>query len=286
MKQLFGLLLLILLCHSVQSNAQKLPVKIGLNTSYDNDSLGFANGYDYIEENTRKLFYVPDSVFQKHLANLRKTKLPVNTTNVFLPNTIMLIGPNVNAKWVVGYVDTIFKRAQQAGVNIIVLGSSGSRRLPEGYSRNKAISEFVYIGRKMAEVAKKYKITIAMESLNRTEDNFITTLEFANELVNLINHPNFKLTADIYHMLMEYEPADVIIKAGKNLVHCHIAEREKRAAPGTYNENFLPYFQALKKINYKGRISLECRWDNMTQQAPSALAYLKTQLNQAYNIKP
>jgi sugar phosphate isomerase/epimerase len=282
MKKRLCLLFVLILGVAVQSNAQKLPVRIGINTSIDADSLLTATGYDYIEENTRKMFYVSEDVFQQNLKKLKKTKKPVFVANSFLPPSIMLIGPHVNEAWVVGYVDTVFSRAQKAGLSIIVLGSSGSRRLPDGYSRDKAIEEFVYIGRKMAEVAKKYKITIAMESLNQSEDNFITTLSFANELANRINHPNFKLTADMYHMLTENEPADVILKAGKNIVHCHIAEKEGRAVPGTHQEDFVPYFKALKQIKYKGGISLECRWKDMPAQALAARQYLVNQLNQAY----
>ncbi|UYQ94002.1 sugar phosphate isomerase/epimerase [Chitinophaga horti] len=286
MKKTLYLVTFLLIASVVQSNAQKLPIRIGVNTSMDNDSLLAATGYDYIEENTRKLFHMSDSAFAKNLAKLKKTRRPVKAANSFLPPGLMLIGPHVNEAWVVGYVDTVFRHAKQAGVNIIVLGSSASRRLPEGYDRNKAIEEFVYIGRKMAEVAKKHDITIAMESLNKTEDNFITTLAFANELATRINHKNFKLTADIYHMLMENESPESIINARKNLVHCHIAEKEGRAVPGTNQENFVPYFEALKEINYKGLLSIECRWKDLPTQALAAREYLVTQLNQAYNTKP
>lgn len=286
MKAPLSLLFLLLFIATVQSNAQKAPVKIGVNTSYSNDSVLAAAGYEYIEESTQKLFTGSDSAFRSQLAAVKKTKLPVKVTNVFFPGSIKLTGPNVNEAVVLNYVDSVMKRAKIAGVKIIVLGSSGSRKLPEGFSREEAIRQFVDIGRKMAVVAKKHDVVIAMENLNTLEDNFITTLAFANNIVNQIGHPNFKLTADMYHMLMEYEPAEEIVKAAKNLVHCHIAERENRAAPGVNKENFRPYFEALKKIGYKGMISLECRWDNMRAQAKPAHDYLLGQLNEAYNIKP
>jgi hydroxypyruvate isomerase len=66
------------------------------------------------------------------------------------------------------------------------------------------------------------------------------------------------------------------------LVHCDLAEKEKRSPPGVNEENFVPYLQALKKVNYKGKIILECQWTNLTEQGKPALKYLQKQLAEAY----
>jgi hydroxypyruvate isomerase len=75
----------------------------------------------------------------------------------------------------------------------------------------------------MAVVAKKHTITIAIESLNSTETNFLNTLEDAADVVKSVNHPNFRLNADIYHMLKENEPPQHIIDAAKFIVYAEIA---------------------------------------------------------------
>jgi sugar phosphate isomerase/epimerase len=172
------------------------------------------------------------------------------------------------------------RRCKEADVKIIVLGSGGSRKLPDGYDSVKASKEFIALVRKMAKVAKKYDRIIAIENLNHTETNFVLTLAEAIKYVKAVNHPNFRLTADIYHMLMENEPGSVIEQAKGLLVHAHIAEKEERAYPGKRGVDFRPYFSAMKKIGYKGRIMMECRFTDFDKQVGPAKIYLDQQLTE------
>ena len=142
--------------------------------------------------------------------------------------------------------------------------------------------EFVDVVRKMAGIAKRYDITIAMENLNRGETNFGNSLAEVVGLVREVNHPRFRATADIYHMLREEEPPGSIVQAGKYLVHCHIAENRDRARPGKNGEDFRPYFKAMWSIGYKGLIMMECGWTDPATEAGPALAYLQGQLDEAY----
>lgn len=268
----------------MQSNAQGLP-QIGVATSFDNDSLLSSAGYVYIEESARKLLApaVPDSTYRRQLARLKAMKLEVRSCNLFLPGTIRLIGPGATPeKEILGYVDTLMFRAREAGIKLIVFGSAGSRKLLDGMDREKSFHELVAISRKMAQVAAKYDRIIAIENLNSTEDNFLTTLEMVTRVVKTVDHPNFRITADIYHMKKESEDPEHIVKAAPWLVHCHIAEKEGRRAPGTQPDDFRPYFAALKKAGYKGRITIECSWKNMKEECKPALGYLQQQLKEAY----
>ncbi|WP_176842386.1 sugar phosphate isomerase/epimerase family protein [Chitinophaga filiformis] len=261
----------------------KVPL-VGVATSRTNDSLLHAAGYDYIEENVQKLLSpaIPEDTFRLHLAQLQKMQCKVQACNVFFPGEIRLTGNNVNEQQVLTYVDGVMARAKQAGISVIVLGSGGSRKLPENYNKDTATLQFINLCRKMAVVAGKYDRVIAIENLNSTETNFVNTLAEADAIVTAVHHPNFKLTADIYHMLKEHESPDMIKKARKNLVHCHIAEREKRTAPGSTGNDVAPYITALASIQYTGRISLECRWENMATQGKPTLDYMRNQIKMAY----
>ncbi|MGE7777078.1 sugar phosphate isomerase/epimerase family protein [Chitinophaga sp. NPDC101104] len=269
----------------MQSNAQKrgLP-KIGVATSMENDSLLAAAGFAHIEEGARKLFApsVPDTAYHRFLGRIRAMKLDLVTCNLFLPGTIRLTGREANEKEILGYVDTLMQRAREAGVKIIVFGSAGARKLQEGQDSATALRELIAISRKMADVAKKYDRIIAMENLNKSEDNFINSLSIVTHIAQAVNHPNFRVTVDIYHMLREGEDPASILAAAPYLVHCHIAEKEGRRAPGTAGQDFRPYLAMLKKAGYKGRITMECGWKNMPEECRPALAYLTQQLNEAY----
>lgn len=284
MKNCSGLIFLALFLCVLQSNAQVKVPMVGVATSRTNDSLLHADGYDYIEENVQKLLSpaIPEDTFRLHLAQLQKMQCKVQVCNVFFPGEIRLTGNNVNEQQVLTYVDGVMARAKRAGIGVIVLGSGGSRKLPENYNKDTATLQFINLCRKMAVVAGKYDRVIAIENLNSTETNFVNTLAEADAIVTAVHHPNFKLTADIYHMLKEHESPDVIKKARKNLVHCHIAEREKRTAPGSTGNDVTPYIAALASIQYTGRISLECRWENMSTQGKPTLEYMRNQIKMAY----
>ena len=101
-------------------------------------------------------------------------------------------------------------------------------------------------------------------------------------MIKKVNHPNFRLCADIYHMLKEDELASVILQTKKYLIHCDRAEKENRTPPGTKGDNFKPYLAALKKIDYRGKIILECRWQDLSTQAKPALEYLQKEINTVY----
>jgi sugar phosphate isomerase/epimerase len=190
------------------------------------------------------------------------------------------VGPGAKHEEILIYAETAFTRAARAEVETIVWGSGESRQIPDGFSRAKAEEQFCALAKKTAALAGRYKIIIALETLNSGETNFINTLQEGTAMVEAVGHPNFKLLADIYHLLREGEGPDAIEKYGKYIHHCHIAEKEQRTPPGTAGDDFKPFFRALKKINYRGRISIECGWKNMQGQLPAAVACLKKQIHE------
>lgn len=127
-------------------------------------------------------------------------------------------------------------------------------------------------------MAGRYGVTIALEPLNSAETNFINNLKEGSTLVEAVNHPNFRLLADIYHLLREGETPEAIEACCKHLHHCHIAEKEQRTPPGVSGDDFRPFLRALKTIDYRGRMSIECRWQNIKDELPAAVAFLKKQI--------
>jgi len=173
------------------------------------------------------------------------------------------------------FAETAFRRAKKSGIKVIVFGSGGSRKIPDGFSKEDAKKQFTDLLKKMAPLAKKYGIMVVIEPLNKGETNFINSLAEAAEISTLVHDDNIQILADFYHMMRENESADEIIKYGAYIRHCHIAEKEKRTPPGTMGDDFSSYFIALKKIDYKGRISIEANWDKFELQVKGAVAALQ-----------
>jgi sugar phosphate isomerase/epimerase len=253
--------------------------KIGICTSFEKNALIAGSGCTFIEENVRN-FLVPDKSDEEFNARLilsKQSKLPVTFCNSFLPGGMKSVGPDAVPADILKFTETAFKRAKLSGVKIIVFGSGGSRAIPQGFPREEALEQFTDLCRKIAMIAKKYDVIMVLEPLNTKECNFINSVAEGGDIVRAVNHPNFRLLADLYHMKMEGESPLNLIKYGSLLHHVHIAEKEGRAAPGTSDENFSEYFVALKKIKYKGAISIECSWKNLGSQAPLAIQTIKDQ---------
>lgn len=258
----------------------KFLSRIGVCTNIANHAVLFAAGYAYIESDVRG-FLAPsedEKVFLANLALLKDSKLPVEACNSFLPGNLKCVGPAPLHEEILKYSETAFKRARMAGVKTIVFGSGNARAIPEGFSREEARKQFIGLCSKMASIAGRYGIVISLEPLNTKECNFVNSVAEGGEIVKEVNHRNFRLLADIYHMLMDNETPHNIRKYGHLLAHTHIAEKEGRSAPGVGNEDFTDYLKALKDVNYKGRLSIECRWQDISQQAGSALQVLKSQI--------
>jgi len=254
--------------------------EIGVCTGWNNGDTLSSLGYTFIEAGV-KWGLIPeesDETFIEKLTEIKASGLPVRACNSFLPGHLKSVGPDADHDKLLEYMETAFQRAEQAGVEVIVFGSCGSRSIPEGFSSEMALKQFIDLCSRMAPLAEKYNVVVALEPLNSAECNFINSVAEGGEIVRSIDHPNFRLLADIFHMLRDGEGPESILEYGDLLVHLHIAENDKRAAPGTNGENFIPYLQALKKVGYSGRMSIECRWEDLETQAGPALDYIRRQL--------
>jgi sugar phosphate isomerase/epimerase len=264
-------------CRNISGSFLK---KIGICTNLSNWKILEAAGYSYLEETVQN-FLVPledESVFNKKLELLKQSSLPVPALNGFIPGKLKSVGPEAVHDDILKYAETAFRRAQIVGVKNIVFGSSGSRKVPEGFAREEALEQFTDLCRKLAPIAEKYDVIIDLEPLNKGECNLLNSVADGGKIVRNVNHKNFRLLADIYHMLRENESPYSITENGDLIKHVHIAENKERAAPGTYNDDFRPYFRALKEIDYKGLMSIECNWKDMGEQASPALQVLRKQI--------
>jgi D-psicose/D-tagatose/L-ribulose 3-epimerase len=111
--------------------------------------------------------------------------------------------------------------------------------------------------RQAAEEAQTSKVKLVIEYLNRFECYFLTTAADAKAFVQRVNHPNFKTMYDTFHAnIEEKSPAKGIATLGADMAHVHISESD-RGTPGTGMVHWAETFQALKKANYNGWLTIE-----------------------------
>ena len=236
-------------------------------------------GYDYVE-------WSAGLVFKAELEKLRKLPLPIRCCNGFLPGKYHLTGTQTNHEEALDYAEIICRRADLLGTPFIGFGSSDARNAPEGYPIEKAKEQLVRFCQKLGDRISDCKVKVILEPLRKEEANYLREVSEGSDIVDMINRPNIQLLADMYHMRCENETAASILKAGKRIKHCHIAEKKGRKAPGTSGESFVDYFKALRQIGFSGGISCECGWprkkgETMPQMYVRVLEELKKQLAQA-----
>ncbi len=267
-------------------NAQKARPEIGVARDMEEDSLLSVSGYGYMVESIGKIMSpvnIDEARFAQNLEAIRSMKTRIYAVNIFLPGNLKMVGPDIDEKAVLVYAEKVFQRCKQAGIPMVIWGSAGSRRLPEGFDKATAMDQFISLARKVALLAQKYDIFLTLENLNTGETNFLTSVAEVADVVRKVDQPNFKVCVDIYHMLKENEPASEIRKADGLIYHCDIAERENRTPPGTLGDNLVPYLVALKEAGFQGKIIIEARWTDVTKQLPAARKYLEGKIAEVWN---
>lgn len=239
-----------------------------------------AAGLDYLEANVTG-FLMPENSDEEFAANKALAATitpPIYSANGFFPGDIKIVGPEADIERAVKYSRTALRRASEIGIKILVLGSSGSRSIPEGFSREKARKQFIDFLKRIAPDAEKNGVIVAIEPLQTEETNFINTVPEGAQIARETGSEYIAVIADLFHMARMKEPPEDIINSADKLVHCHIAEVEERTAPGVKGDDFTPYLKALKSIKYDGRMSFECSWQDIDTQLPKAIQTMREQI--------
>jgi len=151
---------------------------------------------------------------------------------------------------------------QLGAVGLIMVPIFGRPRLPDASplfdAREFQRRMFMAQLRELAEPAEKAKCAVLVEPLNRYETHWINRLDQAVDMVRRVNSNYIKIMGDFFHMSIEEADLPAAIKkAGKYLAHMHLAD-SNRILPGMGHTDFKAGFAALKVIEFKGYMALEC----------------------------
>lgn len=234
-------------------------MKFGICTGIEGIREAADAGYNYVEMGAGTLVPAEDeSAFAVVMQKIREAPLPVEAFNVFLPAAYKVTGPTVDLKAMGVYMDKVLLRASEAGASIMVFGSGGARRMPEGFNDvNRAWEQLADAARLAGEIAAKYGIVIAMEPLFKTGCNFFNRVDQGAAFVDRVAHPNLKLLADLFHVTAENEPLNNIAAAGERLAHIHVPPPAIPETGEGIAYDFQGYFEALKQASYNGHVSVE-----------------------------
>lgn len=234
-------------------------------------------GYDYFEWSVGSLLHPlePESVFEDALQLALAAGLPFPAANVFLPGDLKITGPLVDEGALRAYVSTALRRAEKAGLQVIVFGSGTARRIPDGFDHMQGRQQIINFLRWMGPVAEQHGVTIAVEPLNTSESNVITSLEEGAALVREVDHPAIALVVDRYHWATEGDTSEAILANADLIKHAHIATVPGRCPPDSADP-CMEFLSTLKQAGYDRRVSIEGNITNPKTELPLALDLMKT----------
>jgi sugar phosphate isomerase/epimerase len=251
-------------------------VKVGYCTSIKNADAAQAAGFDYVEVSATEIAGLSDADFDAAAVHARQIGMPIPAANLFVPQTIRVVGPDIDVERQTAHVKTVMARLSRLGVEVLVFGSGGARRVPDGFSHDEAWKQLVDFSRRAAEAAKPYGIVVAIEPLRKQETNIVNTAAEGLDLVTAVNHPNFQLMIDFYHLASEHEDPAIVLRAKDHLRHLHVANPNGRVFPQKWDEfDYAPFFANLKAIGYDKRISMEGNTTDLAAQGPITVALLR-----------
>jgi D-psicose/D-tagatose/L-ribulose 3-epimerase len=235
-------------------------VKIGVCT---NDvAAAVKYGFDYIEPAAADIAAMSEDKFQQYADQVLSSPIRCEAFNSFIRRPeLVVLGNEVPTAALKDYLEECLARCRKLGASIVVWGSAGSRRVPDGFPRDRARAQIVEFLQMAGDIARRHEIVIAIEPLRRQESNILNTGVETLDVVRLVKHPNVRMIIDYFHLREEDEDPRIVVTAQHEIVHFHFANPKGRAWPHDLGEDtgYQSFFQYLKNVSYAGRISIEGR---------------------------
>jgi sugar phosphate isomerase/epimerase len=176
---------------------------------------------------------------------------------LFFPPSLKLVGLGMDASGILSYLERMLPLAAEIGVENLVFGNGGARKIPKGVTRESVWGNLRLIVETMEIVASKTGITISVEPLNTTETDIVNSYTEAVELTMGMQHVSAMI--DSYHVAMEKQTFDDVIKIPSRLKHLHTAYPTGRMVPSPEDDKSLyeDFIKTVKQVGYNDKISIE-----------------------------
>ena len=217
-------------------------------------------GFDYYEMEVTEISQMDDTQFAALKSQVLASPIRCRAFRSLI-RKFQVVGENASAQQgeVKAYLEQNLDRCRQLGGRVVVWGSSQSRNVPTGFSRDTAWRQIQDFLRLLGDIARRNNLMIGIEPLRKQECNIINTAGEALKLAREVNHPNVKIIVDFYHLRQENENPEILRVAQRDIVHLHFANPTGRRWPRSASEDpqYQRFFSLVKEIGYQGGLSLE-----------------------------
>lgn len=233
-------------------------------------------GFEYLEVPLNGLASMTEEEFSLSCEQVDRAGIKVERCNLLFPKTMALLEQDERQqREMQDYLETAFARMRRLGADIAVFGSGKSRNIPASLGYREALGRLVAVTRTTADIAAKYGVAIAIETLNHAETNLLNILTEGEMLVTMVAKDNVKLLADMYHMVKNNEDFAEIVMI-KEIVHTHIAIRDTRGYPVECDPDIDAFFSALHQIGYTGTMSIEGKTEHFEEDSIRSLKTMRS----------
>jgi sugar phosphate isomerase/epimerase len=153
-----------------------------------------------------------------------------------------------------------------------------------GFAKDRALTldKMAAAFRQLAEYAAPSGVRLVLEPINVLQASYIHTSQDGIEMVQRVDHPNFRLMLDTYHM--NIEDVDIYAsfrQAAPYLSFVHFADNN-RHWPGSAHLDFEKIVAVLRETGYDGFASLEILpWPDPDEAARASIESLRRYINPA-----
>ena len=155
------------------------------------------------------------------------------------------------------YFVSLVNLCADLGGKVMVIGSPKQRSLLPGVTREQAMKYAQEVFTPALDPAGRRGVILAFEPLGPAETDFINTAAEGVELVNRIDHPNFRINLDVKAMSSEKKPIPQVIReTARHIAHVQVND-PNLLGPGMGEVKYEPIIAALKEVGYDGWLSVE-----------------------------
>jgi len=160
-------------------------------------------------------------------------------------------------KQTIKYLKDCLEIGIELKANLVLVAPSGVANVKDEWNpKNQELC--IQAMQELGDYAKSLgPIYLVIEPINRYENAFLQRCDQALELLRKANHSQVKMMLDFFHTnIEENNNGDAIHLAGKNLIHCHIADSNRKSV-GRGQTDWFEIYRALRDINFNGSLACE-----------------------------
>lgn len=233
-------------------------------------------GFDYLEMDINAILRLGSNEYHAMTAAMKKRGIYAEIVSGILPDETEIIGEHVSAKLIHAALERSFAAARLLGANMMVFDSARAGRIPPNFDPAIAWRQFGNFIRMLQSYAADNDMRVALMPMRRSAADLMNHTTEATLISAMLRLDRIGVAADSYNMAMEAEPLSALRRCGSLLWHVRtsnvLGDRMPRIGDG---ENYAALMQALREINYSGRITCKGSYCDFSADAKEALKCMR-----------